>query len=202
MPCASRAKGAAVVVADINAEGAAAVAAEAAALGVPTAAIRVDVSDEASCQALAAAVVERFWSHRRAGEQRGHLPRPRPRRPVAALLQQDPLGEHDRGLAHDARRRRTMKHQRRGKIIKSVIRPRRNMNNVGFVDTSNPDQPSPPFHYGLAKLGVSGLTKYFAGSLGPFGVNVNAICPGVTLTRRRSPSCPNRSCRRSSTTPR
>ena len=74
-----------------------------------------------------------------------------------------------------------MKHQRRGKIINQSSTAAY-MNNVGFVDTSNPDQPSPPFHYSLAKLGVSGLTKYFAGALGAFGINVNAICPGVTMT--------------------
>ena len=28
----------------------------------------------------------------------------------------------------------------------------------------------------------SDLTKYMAGSLGPWGINVNAICPGLTLT--------------------
>jgi 3-oxoacyl-[acyl-carrier protein] reductase len=56
------------------------------------------------------------------------------------------------------------------------------MGNVGMVDTSDPDKPSPSFHYSVAKLGVSGLTKYFAGALGAWGINVNAICPGVTMT--------------------
>ena len=31
-------------------------------------------------------------------------------------------------------------------------------------------------------MGVNGLTKYFAGALGPWGINVNAIAPGVTMT--------------------
>ena len=56
------------------------------------------------------------------------------------------------------------------------------MGNVGAVDTSDPDKPSPPFHYSVAKMGVNGLTKYFAGALGPWGINVNAIAPGVTMT--------------------
>jgi 3-oxoacyl-[acyl-carrier protein] reductase len=34
----------------------------------------------------------------------------------------------------------------------------------------------------VAKQGVVGLTKYMAGALGPWGINVNAIAPGVTLT--------------------
>ena len=40
----------------------------------------------------------------------------------------------------------------------------------------------PPFHYSVAKNGVSGLTKFMAGALGPWGINVNAIAPGVTMT--------------------
>jgi 3-oxoacyl-[acyl-carrier protein] reductase len=31
-------------------------------------------------------------------------------------------------------------------------------------------------------MGVAGLTKYMAGALGPWGINVNAIAPGPTLS--------------------
>jgi 3-oxoacyl-[acyl-carrier protein] reductase len=31
-------------------------------------------------------------------------------------------------------------------------------------------------------MGVSGMTKYMAGALGPWGINVNSICPGLTMT--------------------
>ena len=74
-----------------------------------------------------------------------------------------------------------MKRQRKGKVINQSSTAAF-MGNVGQVDTTNPDQPSPPFHYAVAKMGINGLTKYFAGSLGPWGINVNAIAPGVTLT--------------------
>jgi NAD(P)-dependent dehydrogenase (short-subunit alcohol dehydrogenase family) len=74
-----------------------------------------------------------------------------------------------------------MKRQRRGKIVNQSSTAAY-ITNMGFADTSDPDRPSPPFHYSLAKLGVSGLTKFFAGALGPWGINVNAICPGVTMT--------------------
>ena len=40
----------------------------------------------------------------------------------------------------------------------------------------------PSFNYSVAKVGVAGLTKYMAGALGPWGINVNAIAPGPTLS--------------------
>src|SRR6185295_384395 len=74
-----------------------------------------------------------------------------------------------------------MKRQGKGKIINQSSTAAF-MGNVGAVDTSDPDKPSPPFHYSVAKMGVNGLTKYFAGALGPWGINVNAIAPGLTMT--------------------
>ena len=74
-----------------------------------------------------------------------------------------------------------MKRQRKGKIIHQSSTAAY-IGNVGVVDTSDPDLPSPAPHYSVAKIGVSGLTKYMAGYLGPWGINVNAICPGLTLT--------------------
>ncbi len=74
-----------------------------------------------------------------------------------------------------------MKRQQKGKIINQSSTAAF-MGNVGAVDTSDPDKPSPPFHYSVAKMGVNGLTKYFAGALGPWGINVNAIAPGLTMT--------------------
>lgn len=74
-----------------------------------------------------------------------------------------------------------MKRQGKGKIIYQSSTAAY-FGNAGNVDTSDPDKPSPSPHYSVSKIGVAGLTKYMAGLLGPWGINVNAICPGLTLT--------------------
>jgi 3-oxoacyl-[acyl-carrier protein] reductase len=174
-------EGAHVVVADVNLANATAVAQAVEGLGRQSMAIETDVSDEASCNALARAVHERFG-----------------RMDVlvnnAAIFHG--LDRLDQSLAYFNRIlsvnltgvwlmtravERFMKRQHGGKIINQSSTAAY-ITNLGLVDTSDPDRPSPPFHYSLAKLGVSGLTKFFAGSLGPWGINVNAICPGVTMT--------------------
>jgi 3-oxoacyl-[acyl-carrier protein] reductase len=174
-------EGARVVIADVNDANAAAVAGEIEGLGKTCMAAKVDVSDESSCTALADAVQERFGR-------------------IDILVNNAAifhgLDRQDQSLAYFNRIlsvnlngvwlmtravERFMKRQRSGKIINQSSTAAY-MSNVGFVDTSDPERPSPPFHYSVAKLGVSGLTKYFAGALGAWGVNVNAICPGVTMT--------------------
>ncbi len=174
-------EGAHVVVADVNPTNGAAVAREIEGLGRQSVAITTDVSDEASCGALAQAVHERFGR-------------------IDVLINNAAifygLDRQDQSLAYFNRIlsvnltgvwlmtravERFMKRQRRGKIINQSSTAAY-LSNVGFVDTSDPERPSPAFHYSVAKLGVSGLTRYFAGALGPWGINVNAICPGVTMT--------------------
>jgi 3-oxoacyl-[acyl-carrier protein] reductase len=171
-------EGARVVVADVNEANAQSVAK---ALGGDAVGMAVDVSDEASCATLAQAVADRFGRIdvlvNNAAIFHGLDRRDQSLEYFNKILSVNMTGVWLMTRAVE----RTMKHQRRGKIINQSSTAAY-MSNTGFVDTSSPDIPSPPFHYSLAKLGVSGLTKYFAGALGPFGINVNAICPGVTMT--------------------
>jgi 3-oxoacyl-[acyl-carrier protein] reductase len=40
----------------------------------------------------------------------------------------------------------------------------------------------PSFHYSVSKAGVNAFTHFMAAALGQFGINVNAIAPGTTMT--------------------
>ncbi len=174
-------EGAHVVVADIRDEQARTVAAECTAAGPEALAARVDVADEASTRALAEQTMARFGRIDVLVNN-------------AAIyydldVEQNTLAYFNRVLSVNLTGawlmsravERYMKRQHKGKIIHQSSTAAY-LGNVGMVDTENPDAPMPPFHYSVAKNGISGLTKYMAGALGPWGINVNAIAPGVTMT--------------------
>lgn len=69
-----------------------------------------------------------------------------------------------RRVVEEMRRRRT------GKIV-SISSDSAINGDIGTAD------------YAAAKAGVLGFTRSLARELGPFGINVNAICPGPTNTR-------------------
>lgn len=67
-----------------------------------------------------------------------------------------------------------MKERRRGCII-----------NIGSQTGSGPNPHSDSYlPYGTAKAGLIGFTKHLAKQLGPFGITVNMVSPGTTLTPR------------------
>ncbi|HYC48570.1 MAG TPA: SDR family NAD(P)-dependent oxidoreductase [Burkholderiales bacterium] len=69
---------------------------------------------------------------------------------------------------------RPMKARRSGRII-----------NIGSQAASGPNPHANSFlPYGAAKAGLIGFTKHLAKELGPFGITVNAVSPGLTLTER------------------
>lgn len=43
-------------------------------------------------------------------------------------------------------------------------------------------QSIPNFSYSLSKAGVISLTKFMAGAIGKYGIRVNCICPGMTMS--------------------
>jgi len=174
-------EGAKIVIAEINEDNGRKVVDEVKGLGGEALYVKTDVSNEASTKEMAAKAHERFGR-------------------IDALLnnaaifygldtQNSSLTYFNRILSVNLTGvwlcvravEPYMKRQKKGKIINQSSTAAF-MGNVGAVDTSDPDKPSPPFHYSVAKIGVNGLTKYFAGALGPWGINVNAIAPGVTMT--------------------
>jgi 3-oxoacyl-[acyl-carrier protein] reductase len=174
-------EGAHVVVADIRDEQARAVAGECTRLGPEAIGLRVDVADETSTRALADATVARFGRvDVLVNNAAIYFDLDRTENTLAyfnRVLSVNLTGAWLMSRAVE----RFMKRQRKGKIIHQSSTAAY-LGNVGFVSTENPDEPMPPFHYSVAKIGIAGLTKYMAGALGPWGINVNAIAPGVTLT--------------------
>ncbi len=174
-------EGAHVAIADVREEQARAVVREIEKLGREGMALRMDVSKEEDTRAAAAQVAERFGR-------------------IDILVNNAALyfdmDMQDKSLAYFNKVlsvnltgvwlmtravSRFMKRQRSGKIINQSSTAAY-LSNMGWVDTDDPEQDPPPFSYSVAKAGVNGLTKYFAGNLGPWGINVNTICPGVTMT--------------------
>jgi 3-oxoacyl-[acyl-carrier protein] reductase len=174
-------EGARVVVADLREEQAGAVADECRALGSDALPARVDVADEASTRDLARRVVERFGRiDVLVNNAAIYYDLDRTENTLAyfnKVLSVNLTGAWLMSRAVEP----TMKRQRAGKIIHQSSTAAY-LGNVGMVDTEDPDRPMPPFHYSVAKIGIAGLTKYMAGALGPWGINVNAIAPGVTMT--------------------
>ena len=66
-----------------------------------------------------------------------------------------------------------MKQQRSGKII-----------TVSSVAGIAPSVDGGYAHYGAAKAAIAHYTRYLAQDLGPFGITVNCIAPGVIATAR------------------
>ena len=46
------------------------------------------------------------------------------------------------------------------------------------------------FHYSVSKAGVNAFTHFMAAALGQFGINVNAIAPGITMTEATKKQVP------------
>lgn len=173
--CLSLAKeGAHVAITDLDLKGAEEVARTIEDLGERAIAIQADVSDEKSTLEMARRTAERF----------GTIDILINNAAVFEIVPMSRVGfmelaleEWDRVMAVNLKgpwlcARAVfpyMKEQRSGKIINIAS---------GTVFGRNSDRP----HYVASKAGIIGLTRNLARELGQFGINVNTLSPGSTLT--------------------
>ncbi len=162
--------GARVAAADIDIEAANGVAAALVKASHKAIALRVDIADEGSTKAMAAAVLERFGSID-VLINNASLMSALPRRSWLEI----PVEEWDRVMAANLRGMfltcraafPAMKAQGRGKIVN--------------ISSSRVWEGTPNrLHYTTSKAGVIGFTRALARELGAFGITVNALTPGMT----------------------
>ena len=158
--------GANVVVADLNGDGAKAVAAE---IGEAALAVQADIGDEASVAALMAATQERFGGIdilvNNAALMVEAVGTPAIRTEIAdfeRLLRINVLG----ALICAKAAVPLMQARGGGKIVNQL--------SAGAWPAQTP--------YGVSKIALHGLTTTLATELGPLGINVNAIAPGMTMS--------------------
>jgi len=172
------AEGARVAVAEINEGTGKAVADE---LGGDAMFVHVDVSDEESTLAMAAAVLARFgridvlinnaaiyYDLDMTDHSVAYLKK---------VLDVNMLGPWLCARAVVPQ----MKEQGDGVIINQSSGAAWMYAMAGYAMAKDSDE-LPGFPYPLAKAGVNALTHYMAAALGKFGIRVNAIAPGVTMT--------------------
>lgn len=161
-------EGAKVVVADLNREAADAVVARITAADGQALAVRCDVQDEASVEALAEAALGRFGRVdvlvSNAGVTRDNLLH------KMSLAEWDEVIQvHTRGAFLCARAvARNMVSRRFGKMV--------------FLSSTSALGNRGQANYSTAKAGLQGLTRTLALELGPFQINVNSVAPGFVDT--------------------
>ncbi len=166
------AEGARVVIADLAEEAAQQLAAELTEAGHECLAMRVDVSDVTSTTAMASQALERFGRIDilvNCAALYATLARKQ-------FLEIEPE-EWNRVLQIDLTGCQLciravlpqMKEQQAGVIV-----------NMGSVNTYL--SPAGRAHYNAAKAAIESLTKTLARELGPFGIRVNSLCPGLVKT--------------------
>ena len=176
------AEGAAVVFADLNLPAAEATAAAAHAdTDAPTLAVQVDVTDRADVEAMLATTLERFGRIDILVNNAGIFGNAR----FEAMTDEEwqrmiNVNLTSVFLVSQVVVRHWLVHKTPGAIVNiasiSGI--------VSFTDSS---------HYASAKMGVIGLTRSLAMEMGPHGIRVNAVAPGIIATEmtRRSLEAPD-----------
>ena len=175
------AEGAKVAVADINDTNAEQVTKEIEAAGGEAITVKVDVADEDSTKAMAKATLDR-WGRidiliNNAGiffdlEQKNNT-----LEYLKHVLAVNMIGPWLCIRAVFP----TMKKQGKGKIVNQSSGAAWLYAMSGYaIDKESDELPS--YNYSVSKAGVNAYTHHMAAALGQFGINVNAIAPGVTMT--------------------
>ena len=80
-------------------------------------------------------------------------------------------------------------------ICREVSRSMKKMNYGRIINVSSiagrHRSISSGIHYVSSKAGVIGLTRQLSFELGPYGINVNAVCPSQTYTKMLSDTMPS-----------
>src|SRR3954454_5519586 len=164
--------GARVVAADVDGAAAKSVAEAASAQGLQVLGLETDIASEELTKAMAQAAVERFGGID-VLINNASLMSVLPRRSWLEI----PVEEWDRVMAVNLRGMflscravfPAMKEQKRGKIV--------NISSSRFFE-GTPNR----LHYTTSKAGVIGFTRALSREVGEFGITVNAVAPGITLS--------------------
>ncbi len=163
-----------IAIADLNAEKGTAAAATIVAGGGQASFFTADVTDEASCQAMVAAVLRTYASVDVLINNAGIVNAPR------ASIWELSTSEWDRIMTVNARGVWLM--------TKCAVPALRESGGGSIVNMSSNTWLSGRaglVHYVASKAAVVGITRTAARELGPFNIRVNCIMPGSTITDER-----------------
>jgi NAD(P)-dependent dehydrogenase (short-subunit alcohol dehydrogenase family) len=158
--------GAHLVVADVDASGAAVAAKRLEAAGWSATGRQLDVSDESSVEALFADFDVDILVNN-AGVFSNYLVEAMPATEFRRILDVNVTGSF---LCSRSAARQMRASGRRGTIV-----------NVASVDAVSPSAEGLA-HYTTSKHAIAGLTRTLAMELAPAGIRVNAVCPGAAMT--------------------
>jgi len=167
-------QGANIVAADINFEGAQAIADEAAKLGVRSLAVKLDVTDPKSTKAMADSVIKEFGKIdvlvNNAGITQPVKVKDMTLEDFRRIVEVNLMGVFNCCKA-------VMEHMKSAKYGRIV--------NVSSVSAKQGGGVFGGAHYCAAKAGVLGFSKSLARELVLDGITVNSVCPGAAATEIR-----------------
>ena len=170
-------EGGQVVVSDINQEKASVIADEISETETQALAIRADITREKDVQAMVETTIEHYGTISILVNNAGIL--------YPTRIEQITRAEWDRVLEVNLTGTflcsqavlKTMKKNRYGRIVNMSSSAGRSVSTLGGA------------HYTAAKAGVLGLSRALAKGVAPFGITVNAICPGLIDTEMVQAEC-------------